>query len=119
MIKSQEAIVDVQSDALAVAGRVAVWLVERLNVNADKLAICLSGGNTPKLLYEFLAKPEFANNIPWAKVHIFWGDERFVPRTDQLSNFKMVKTALLDHVSIPAKNIHPIATELGDAKLSA
>jgi 6-phosphogluconolactonase len=119
MIKSQEAIVDVQADTPAVAERVAGWLVERLNVNADKLSLCLSGGKTPKLLYESLAKPEHARNIPWSKVHIFWGDERFVPKTDPLSNFKMVKTALLDHVSIPEGNIHAVPIELGNSDLSA
>lgn len=119
MIKSQEAVVDVQADTLAVAERVAGWLVERLNVNADKLSLCLSGGKTPKLLYETLAKAEFSSKIPWSKVHIFWGDERFVPKTDLLSNYKMLKTALLDHVSIPEGNIHAVPTELGDAQLSA
>jgi len=119
MIKSQEAIVDVQADNLAVAERVAGWLVERLNINAGNLSLCLSGGKTPKLLYETLAKPEFSSKISWSKVHVFWGDERFVPKNDQLSNFKMVKTALLDNVSIPEGNIHAVPTELGDAELAA
>jgi 6-phosphogluconolactonase len=119
MIKSQEAIVDVQADTPSVAERVARWLVEQLNTNSDKVSLCLSGGKTPKLLYEFLAKSEFANSIPWTKVHLFWGDERFVAKSDQLSNFKMVKTALLDHISIPEANIHAVPTELGNSDLSA
>ena len=80
MIKSQEAVIDVQADIQAVAERVAAWLIERLNVNADKLALCLSGGKTPKLLYETLAKPEFSNQIPWSKVHIFWGMNDLFPK---------------------------------------
>lgn len=119
MIKSQEAVVDVQADTLAVAQRVAQWLVERLSVPADRFSLCLSGGNTPKLLYQTLGKSEFASKIPWSKVHIFWGDERFVAKTDQLSNFKMVKTALLDHVSIPESNVHAVPVELGNSQLAA
>ena len=119
MIKSQEAVVDVQANTQAVAERVAGWLVERLNINSDKLSLCLSGGTTPKLLYETLAKPEFSSKITWSKIHIFFGDERFVPKDDQLSNFKMVKTALLDHIIIPESNIHAVPTELGDAQLAA
>lgn len=119
MIKSQEAVVDVQADTLAVAQRVAHWLVERLSINAEKFSLCLSGGNTPKLLYETLAKPEFSSKIPWSKVHIFWGDERFVPKIDQLSNFKMVKTVLLDYISIPEGNIHAVPVELGNSQLAA
>lgn len=119
MIKSQEAVVDVQADTPAVAKRVASWLTELLNINAERFSVCLSGGRTPKLLYETLAKAEFSTKIPWTKVHLFWGDERFVPKTDQLSNFKMVKTTLLDHISIPEANIHPIPTELSDADTAA
>ena len=119
MIKSQEAVVDVQADTLAVAQRVANWLVERLNTTADKFSLCLSGGNTPKLLYETLAKAEFASQIMWSKVHLFWGDERFVAKSDSLSNYKMVKTALLDHISIPQSNIHAVPVELGNSQLAA
>ncbi len=119
MIKSQQAVVDVQPDTVAVAKRVAAWLTERLNERADKYSLCLSGGQTPRLLYETLAHAEFAAKIPWSKVHIFWGDERFVPKSDQLSNYKMVKTALLDHVSIPQANIHAVPTELSDSTAAA
>lgn len=119
MIKSQQAVVDVQPDTVAVAKRVSNWLIERLNERADRFSLCISGGQTPRLLYETLGQPEFADKIPWSKVHIFWGDERFVPKSDQLSNYKMVKTALLDRVQIPQANIHPVPTELGDSTLAA
>ncbi len=73
-----------------------------------KFTIALSGGSTPKRLYQLLATPEFSRNIPWNKVFLFWSDERFVPYTDADSNYRMVKENLLDHISIPEKNIFPV-----------
>jgi 6-phosphogluconolactonase len=80
--------------------------------------VALSGGNTPKRLYQLLASPAFNRNIPWQKVYLFWSDERFVPHTDAESNYRMVKESLLDHVAIPEKNIFPIPV-IGSAKKSA
>lgn len=68
-------------------------------------SVALSGGSTPKRLYEILAMPEFCRNIDWKKVLVFWGDERFVPHTHEDSNYKMTKEALLDKIKIPKKNI--------------
>lgn len=73
-----------------------------------RFAVALSGGSTPKRLYEILATPEFSRNIDWKKVLIFWGDERFVPHTDAESNYRMVKEALFDKIKIPAKNIFAV-----------
>ena len=72
-----------------------------------RFIVALSGGNTPKRLYQLLATPEFSKNIPWKKVFLFWSDERFLPHTDPESNYRMVKENLLDHISIPKKNIYP------------
>jgi 6-phosphogluconolactonase len=68
-----------------------------------RFAVTLSGGNTPKPIYERLAK---AAGIDWTRVQIFFGDERCVPPGDQRSNYNMAKAALLDHVSIPPGNVH-------------
>lgn len=73
-----------------------------------KFTIALSGGSTPKRLYQILASAEFNRNIPWKNVFLFWSDERFVPHTDVTSNYRMIKENLLDHISIPDKNIFPI-----------
>ena len=73
-----------------------------------KFVVALSGGSTPKRLYQLLASPEFNRNIPWEKVFLFWSDERFVLHTDADSNYRMVKESLLDHISIPEKNIFAI-----------
>lgn len=70
--------------------------------------VALSGGSTPRQLYEELAKPFWRDRINWEKVLIFWGDERHVPAGDALSNQNMTREALLDHIPIPADNIFPV-----------
>lgn len=82
----------------------------------NKFTVALSGGNTPKRLYELLAMPEFSSNIDWKKVFIFFSDERYVPHNDVDSNFNMASKALLEHVSIPKKNIFAIPVSSKPAK---
>jgi 6-phosphogluconolactonase len=72
---------------------------------------CLSGGNTPRALYELLAGPAFATRIDWAHTHIAFGDERCVAPDDPASNYRMIHEALLRHVPIPAAQLHRIAGE--------
>lgn len=72
----------------------------------------LSGGGTPKPLYELLAQPPYRDQIQWDKVHAFWGDERCVPMDDPGNNYFQARQALLDHVPVPAENIHRVNSEL-------
>jgi 6-phosphogluconolactonase len=72
-----------------------------------RFAIALSGGNTPKPVYQRLA----ALRLDWARVHLFFGDERCVPPDDPRSNYHMVKAALIDHVAIPVENVHRMRGE--------
>jgi len=81
--------------------------------------VALSGGTTPKYLFQLLAKSPYAEKINWSKVHIYFGDERFVPHTHVDSNFKMASQALLEHVELPQNNIHRVATDLASAQLAA
>lgn len=85
----------------------------------DRFTVALSGGNTPRRMYELLATREFSQNINWKKVFIFFSDERYVPHNDPESNFKMAKEALLDHISIPQKNIFAIPVASTPAKDAA
>jgi 6-phosphogluconolactonase len=78
-----------------------------------RFLVVLSGGNTPKRMYELLATDRFREEIDWAKVHVFWGDERYVPPSNDQSNEHMARVALLDHVRIPAENIHGMFREGG------
>jgi 6-phosphogluconolactonase len=72
-----------------------------------RCAIALAGGGTPKPLYESLS----TQDLPWEKVHVFWGDERYVPADHPDSNQGMARSAWLDKVDIPAANIHPMPTD--------
>lgn len=80
-----------------------------------KCSLALSGGSTPKPLYEALAK----QSLSWDKIHIFWGDERYVSRDHSDSNQRMARQAWLDNVPIPAENIHPMPTGSGDPTVDA
>jgi 6-phosphogluconolactonase len=73
-----------------------------------RFVVALSGGHTPLHTYELLAQPPFREEVPWADIHVFWGDERCVPPDDPRSNARMARLALLDHVPIPSTQIHPI-----------
>lgn len=78
----------------------------------DRFTMVLSGGNTPKALYRKLSSPAWASAIPWEKVHIFWGDERYVLNEDERNNAKMAFDTLLSKVKIPPFNIHRMRTDV-------
>jgi 6-phosphogluconolactonase len=73
----------------------------------------LSGGSTPRRVYQLLATPGFSRRVDWDHVDIFWGDERYVPAEDRDSNYRMAAEALLQHVPVPAANVHRVPTEIG------
>ena len=76
--------------------------------------IAISGGETPKAVFQMLADPAhpYLARIPWAKTQFFWVDERCVPPDDKESNFGMTKAAMLDKVPLPAANVHRMEGEL-------
>ncbi len=80
-----------------------------------RATFALAGGSTPKPLYEALA----TQDLPWESIHIFWGDERYVPSDHPDSNERMARQAWLDHVSIPPANIHPMPTDEADPAIAA
>jgi 6-phosphogluconolactonase len=106
---SQQRRIFASPQELAVAA--ADWVLARALQRRDRFAMCLSGGETPKQLYELLASPEYRSRFPWKRTHFFWGDERFVPPADPRSNFHMTRQAMLSRVPVPAENVHPIPTE--------
>ncbi len=77
--------------------------------------IALAGGDTPKPLYEALAK----DSLPWPKIHVFWGDERYVPPSHPESNQNMARQAWLNRIEMPESNIHPMPTDSQNPKLDA
>jgi len=105
------ATLDILPNAQSVASRAAGWIAERVAATADVFRIALSGGGTPRLLYQELASPEYRDRIEWRRVELFWGDERFVPHTDERSNYRMVRETLLAHAPVLIDHIHPVLTE--------
>jgi len=73
--------------------------------------VALSGGSTPQLLFGFLASDEFRGQVDWAKVQIFWGDERAVPPTHPNSNYGTARRELLVRAPIPEGNVHRMEAE--------
>jgi 6-phosphogluconolactonase len=84
-----------------------------------RCAVALSGGSTPRAMYERLAEPPYRDAIAWSDIHVFWSDERHVPPTHADSNFRMAYDAWLSRVPIPPGNIHRIRAELADARDAA
>jgi 6-phosphogluconolactonase len=78
---------------------------------SGRCAISLSGGHTPEKMFALWSSDEYRDGTPWEGIHLFWGDERYVPRTDPLSNYAMTKRTLLDRVPIRASNVHPMPTD--------
>ena len=84
------------SDAVALAKAAAERVMARIAANGDRVAICLTGGSSPKQLYQLLATDAFRSRIPWDRVHWFIGDERFVPVGDPLNNMGMARQTFLE-----------------------
>jgi 6-phosphogluconolactonase len=97
--------------AEAVAEYAAEWLCSVACSRDGELAICLSGGSTPRRLYQRLASAPFVSRIPWHRIHWFWGDERFVAHDDPVSNYRMAREALFSRAPVSPHRIHPIPTE--------
>lgn len=103
--------IDVSLDFEGLAHRVAQWLVDLACATPARFAVALSGGSTPKRLYQLLAATPLREAMPWQRVHLFWGDDRFVPWDDPNSNYGMARDAMIAHVPIPPENIHGIPAE--------
>lgn len=101
---------DLDSLSRAAAEEVA-RLAQAAVQERGRFTLALSGGRTPVALHRVLAA-EFRHRIPWENVHVFWGDERYVPPDDPRSNYLMAQETLLRHLAIPAANLHPMPTLL-------
>ena len=105
-------------DAEALAQAAAERVMARISANPSRIAICLTGGSSPKKLYQLLGRDEWRGRIPWDRVHWFIGDERFVPESDPLNNMAVARTTFLDR-NAPAGHIHPIPTTAENPDASA
>lgn len=110
--------VEVLPDKSALIDRAQDLIVQKIQEaiqGRGQCAIALAGGSTPKPIYEALAN----KSLPWDKIHIFWGDERYVPPEHSDSNQKMTREAWLNKVDFPESNIHPIPTSAEDPATDA
>jgi 6-phosphogluconolactonase len=112
MLKVYRDLEDVSQNAAKILLEAAQMTVK----TQGRFSLVLSGGNTPRRLYELLAKPPYREQMPWKNTHVFWGDERCVPADDQRNNANMARQVLLDQVPIPDEQIHPIASTLPPLK---
>jgi len=107
--------VRVVPDAAALAPALADLVATKASAaiaSRGRFTLALAGGTTPKAAYGLLADGPFAGRIDWSRVLLFWGDERCVPPDDPLSNYRMVKEALIERVPIPPTNVHRIRGEV-------
>jgi 6-phosphogluconolactonase len=106
------------TDPATLAKTAADRILARIGTNTGRIAICLTGGSSPKKLYELLATDPYQSRIPWQRVHWFIGDERFVAATDPLNNMATARASFLDRFA-PASHIHPIPTDAANPDESA
>ena len=110
--------IEIWNDMAEIAAR-AMFLCQHAYDEAiakgKRFTIAATGGSSPRVLYELLATKDW----DWTQVHVFWGDERYVPVTDPQSNEGMTRQLWLDHVAIPASNIHGVLTNADDPAIAA
>ncbi len=105
VVSSGEAFISTAADRFIAAAQQS--MAER-----GRFSAALSGGGTPEPVYAALAEPPYRDQINWARVDLFWGDERHVPPDDAASNYRMVKNVLIDRVPIPEENVHRVPAEM-------
>jgi len=92
----------------------AQWFAEQVNKHLEsneRFTVAFSGVDTPQLFYKILAA-DYASKIDWAKIHVFWGDEKFVTSPNNTSNAEAAEKILFQHVPIPKEQIHIIRTDI-------
>lgn len=107
---------DLEALSEAAAANLAALINQQVAAHA-RFTLALSGGSTPRRLYQRLA--EQVSAIPWDRVHIFWGDERAVLPDHPDSNYRLAHEALLAKVPVPPANIHRMQAEAPDLESAA
>ncbi|GAB3337397.1 6-phosphogluconolactonase [Larkinella ripae] len=103
-----------ETDAQVLVALADFFIETAKNAIADtgRFSVALSGGSSPKKLYELLATPDYSSRLDWEKVDFFFGDERYVPAGHPDSNALMVTNALFEPLRIPAAHIFTVDTSL-------
>ncbi len=109
---------EVLLDKEALVNRCLTIVLEKINTaiaEKGQCTIALAGGSTPKPLYEAIS----TQSLPWEKIHVFWGDERYVSADHPDSNQRMARLAWLEKVNIPPENIHTTPTSSNNPEVDA
>jgi 6-phosphogluconolactonase len=101
------------------AARRFAELAESFTNDAGRFTVALSGGSTPKAMFQILAEKPFADSLPWPSIYFFWGDERCVSPDHAESNYRMANETLLSKVPVPRENIFRIPAEDEDHERAA
>jgi 6-phosphogluconolactonase len=111
-VTEPEVVVHADPTAVATdaAERIAVTLARAAEVRG-RADWATTGGSTPAAIYRRLIDRPLRERVPWTSVHLWWGDDRFVPADDPLSNAGLARAGLLDAVPIPSVQVHPIPTD--------
>jgi 6-phosphogluconolactonase len=99
--------IEISSNPDRQADFVADWLIALMNARIGDFRLVLAGGSTPRRLYTVLGGSK-GRHVPWDRLQLYWGDERFVPHTDPASNYGMAFDAMLRGAPIPPERLHPI-----------
>lgn len=105
----------IQPTPAEVSSELAEWITSNIETTLqkqDRFTWVVTGGNSPKALYELLATPPFRERIDWSKLHIFWGDERAMPFEDDRNNAKMTYEHLLNKVPVVPEQVHVMRTDI-------
>jgi len=117
--RSDIQIVDTEALSHRSAEAIIHSIKKKLEVH-DFFTLVLSGGSTPRNTFALLARDDsFRSQVPWERIHFFWGDERHVPPDHKESNYRMANEVMLSRVPVPGKNIHRIKSEIPDAANAA
>lgn len=109
-------------DPAALADAVARHIVERAHAavaDHQRFTIALSGGSTPRAVFQRLAQPDLNQQMPWSQTYVFWSDERAVPLDHADSNYRMACDSLLAQVPIPKEHIKPMLGQVEDLDAAA
>lgn len=108
-----------RDDLAAAAARRWMELAAQAIAARGAFHVALSGGSTPRLLYQRLSGAEPAEKLDWSRVHIYFGDERAVAPSHADSNYRMARETLLDNVPIPAPQVHRIEADMAYVRQGA
>lgn len=113
-LRAGKAHVEIWPDSRSLTTRAAELFAETARQSIawrDQFTVALSGGSTPRALYELLAGEVYAPRIPWEQMQVFWSDERCVPPTSDESNYRMAYEAMLSRVPVPEEQVHRMRGE--------